>query len=334
MVFESTVEFTIRQSEERRRDDESVYRASFGRGDEKIIGGLAHLPNRRKWLEKTAQRDHCREKNRRRHARVGDVSRVTDGGLRENETTHRNARNTTAGTSPSPSNPVVGSMRGKGSERGRAFRGRARWRAKARRVDRDARARAKERARLDPSASSLRVDVEGFERNIVASTSSTRVWSFACEGAGETRGTRTRPRSPPRETAPTVSLPGPRSKAFGRPPLRWWPRLRTSSPTPHACPSQTKTRRSVSPSLTDGERVGARTEKARVRRERRLDRDRSRPPARAENASSSRAFVCGARVVRTENGAAKRFGDEGNAESFEGTAPRWRRLMHRRVQRV
>jgi hypothetical protein len=41
--------------------------------------------------------------------------------LRENETTHRNARNTTAGTSPSPSNPVVGSMRGKGSERGRAF---------------------------------------------------------------------------------------------------------------------------------------------------------------------------------------------------------------------
>ena len=189
MVFESTVVFTVRQSEERRRDDESVYRASFGRGDEKIIGGLAHLPNRRKWLEKTAQRDHCREKNRRRHARVGDVSRVTDGGLRENETTHRNARNTTAGTSPSPSNPVVGSMRGKGSERGRAFRGRARWRAKARRVDRDA--RAKERARLDPSASSLRVDVEGFERKIVASTSSTRVWSFACEGAGETRGTRT-----------------------------------------------------------------------------------------------------------------------------------------------
>ena len=147
---------------------------------------------------------------------------------------------------------------------------------------------------------------------------------------GQERRAERGPRSPPRETAPTVSLPGPRSKAFGRPPLRWWPRLRTSSPTPHACPSQTKTRRSVSPSLTDGERVGARTEKARVRRERRLDRDRSRPPARAENASSSRAFVCGARVVRTENGAAKRFGDEGNAESFEGTAPRWRRLMHRR----
>ena len=219
---------------------------------------------------------------------------------------------------------------GRGVSAGGHSRPGAMAREGASRRSRRARARAKERARLDPSASSLRVDVEGFERNIVASTSSTRVWSFACEGAGETRGTGRAPRSPPRETAPTVSLPGPRSKAFGRPPLRWWPRLRTSSPTPHACPSQTKTRRSVSPSLTDGERAGARTEKARVRRERRLDRDRSRPPARAENASSSRAFVCGARVVRTENGAAKRFGDEGNAESFEGTAPRWRRLMHRR----
>ena len=223
-------------------------------------------------------------------------------------------------------------MRGKGSERGRAFRGRARWRAKARRVDRDA--RAKERARLDPSASSLRVDVEGFERKIVASTSSTRVWSFACEGAGETRATRTRPRSPPRETAPTVSLPGPRSKAFGRPPLRWWPRLRTSSPTPHACPSQTKTRRSVSPSLTDGERVGADRESERAPAKT-PTRSRSLASACARrNASSSRAFVCGARVVRAENGAAKRFGDEGNAESFEGTAPRWRRLMHRRVESV
>lgn len=38
-------------------------------------------------------------------------------------------------------------MRGKGSERGRAFRGRARWHAKARRADRDARARAPRNAR-------------------------------------------------------------------------------------------------------------------------------------------------------------------------------------------
>jgi hypothetical protein len=65
----------------------------------------------------------------------------------------------------------------------------------------------------------------------------------------------------------------------------------------------------------------ARTEKARVRRRRRLDRDRPRPRARAENASSSRAFVCGARVVRAENGAAKRFGDEGNAESSKAPHP-------------
>ena len=305
-------------------------------GDEKKMVGYieAHLPNRRLAIrEKTAQRGDGRKKNRRRHARVGDVSRVTDGGLRENETTHRNARNTTAGTSPSPSNPVVRSMRGKGSERGRAFAaGRDGARRRVEPIETRARARPGTRAprseRVEPASRCRRL------RNIVASTSSTRDWSFACEGAGETRGTRTRPRSPPRETAPTVSLPGPRSKASGRPPPRWWPRLRTSFPTPHACPSQTKTRRSVSPSLTDGERAGARTEKARVRRERRLDRDRSRPPARAENASSSRAFVCGARVVRAENGAAKRFGDEGNAESFEGTAPRWRRLMHRRVERV
>lgn len=137
--------------------------------------------------------------------------------------------------------------------------------------------RAPRSERVEPACRCRRLR----KKYIVASTSSTRVWSFACEGAGETRGTPTRPRSPPRETAPTVSLPGPRSKAFGRPPLRWWPRLRTSSPTPHACPSQTKTRRSVLPSLTDDERVGADRESERARR-RRLDRDRSRPPARAE----------------------------------------------------
>ena len=190
--------------------------------------------------------------------------------------------------------------------------------------------RAPRSERVEPACRCRRLR----KKYIVASTSSTRVWSFACEGAGETRGTRTRPRSPPRETAPTVSLPGPRSKAFGRPPLRWWPRLRTSSPTPHACPSQTKTRRSVSPSLTDRERVGADRESE---REPMKTPTRSRSLASAcarRNASSSRAFVCGARVVRAENGAAKRFGDEGNAESFEGTAPRWRRLMHRRVESV
>ena len=190
--------------------------------------------------------------------------------------------------------------------------------------------RAPRSERVEPACRCRRLR----KKYIVASTSSTRVWSFACEGAGETRGTRTRPRSPPRETAPTVSLPGPRSKAFGRPPLRWWPRLRTSSPTPHACPSQTKTRRSISPSLTDDERVGADRESERAPAKT-PTRSRSLASACARrNASSSRAFVCGARVVRAENGAAKRFGDEGNAESFEGTAPRWRRLMHRRVESV
>jgi hypothetical protein len=80
---------------------------------------------------------------------------------------------------------------GRGVSAGGHSRPGAMAREGASRRSRRARARAKERARLDPSASSLRVDVEGFERNIVASTSSTRVWSFACEGAGETRGTRT-----------------------------------------------------------------------------------------------------------------------------------------------
>ena len=106
VVFESAVVCTIRQSEERRRDDEmALPRVGRARRWKNVVG--SHICRTVVRLEKTAQRGHCRE-NRRRHARVGDVSRVTNGGSRENETTHRNARNTTAGTSPSPSNPVVG----------------------------------------------------------------------------------------------------------------------------------------------------------------------------------------------------------------------------------
>lgn len=61
-------------------------------------------------------------------------------------------------------------------------RGRARWSAKALRGVRDA--RVEERARLDSSASSRRI--EGFARNIVASTSST------CAGDSRERGQRCR----------------------------------------------------------------------------------------------------------------------------------------------
>jgi hypothetical protein len=98
---------------------------------------------------------------------------------------------------------------GRGVSAGGHSRPGAMAREGASRRSRRARARAKERARLDPSASSLRVDVEGFERNIVASTSSTRVWSFACEGAGETRGTGTRRRGRPRLRYP-YQVPDPK----------------------------------------------------------------------------------------------------------------------------
>ena len=277
MFFESTVVFTIRQSEERRRDDESVYCASFGRGDKKKLEG-SHICRTVVWLEKTAQRDHCREKKTVDVTRVSGTfleSQTVDCGKTKPRTEMRETRQQVR--LRHPVTLLLVRCVGRGVSAGGHSRPGAMAREGASSRSRRARARAKERARLDPSASSLRVDVEGFERNIVASTSSTRVWSFACEGAGETRGTRTRPRSPPRETAPTVSLPGPRSKAFGRPPLRWWPRQRTSSPTPHACPSQTKTRRSVSPSLTDGERVGADRESARAPK----TPTRSRSPASA-----------------------------------------------------
>lgn len=61
MVFESTVEFTIRQSEERRRDDESATARRSGEAMKKNLVG-SHICRTVVRLEKTAQRGHCREK--------------------------------------------------------------------------------------------------------------------------------------------------------------------------------------------------------------------------------------------------------------------------------
>lgn len=128
-----------------------------------------------------------------------------------------------------------------------------------------ARARVERRARQE----SERVD-PACRRLGEISSRRRRDCGLACGGAGAMRGARTRPRSPKGGDASTESSPGPRSKASGRPPPRWWPRSRTSSPPPHKRPSRTKTRRRVRllsrsrRASDDGERVGADRESARA----------------------------------------------------------------------
>ena len=214
-----------------------------------VVG--SHICRTVVWLEKTAQRGHCPEKKTVDVTRVSGTfleSRTVDRGKTKPRTEMRETRQQVR--LRHPVTLLLVRCVGRGVSAGGLFAaGRDGARRRVEPIETRARARqgthAPRSERVEPACRCRRLR----KKYIVASTSSTRVWSFACEGAGETRGTRTRPRSPPRETAPTVSLPGPRSKAFGRPPLRWWPRLRTSSPPPHACPSQTMTRRQVEISL-------------------------------------------------------------------------------------
>ena len=306
-------------------------------GDEKKMVGYieAHLPNRRLGIrEKTAQRGTARKKNRRRHARVGDVSRVTDGGLRENETTHRNARNTTAGTSPSPSNPVVGSMRGKGSERGRAFAaGRDGARRRVESIETRARARQGTRAprseRVEPACRCRRLR-EKYRRVDVFHA---RLEFRVRRGRRDARNA----------DAPAVAAEG--DRAYGiltRSPIQ---SVRTS-PSPVVAPS--------ADILPDASRVPVANEDAslglaephRWRARGGADRESARAPrtpTRSRSLASARARRKCVVLARLRVRGARRPGRERSGEAlrrrrqrreFEGTAPRWRRLMHRRVERV
>ena len=152
-----------------------------------------------------------------------------------------------------------------------------------------ARARVERRARQESNA--RRPGVSKAWRNIVASTS--RLRSRVRWGGSDARRADASAVAAGGD-ASTESSPGPRSKASGRPPPRWWPRSRTSSPPPHKRPSRTKTRRRVrllsrSRRASPMARARGRGPRKRARRRRRRDRDGSLPRARAENASSSRA---------------------------------------------
>ena len=128
-----------------------------------------------------------------------------------------------------------------------------------------ARARVERRARQESNA--RRPGVSKAWRNIVASTS--RLRSRVRWGGSDARRADASAVAAGGD-ASTESSPGPRSKASGRPPPRWWPRSRTSSPPPHKRPSRTKTRRRVRllsrsrRASDDGTSAWARTEKARA----------------------------------------------------------------------
>ena len=148
---------------------------------------------------------------------------------------------------------------------------------------RRARARAKERARLDPSASSLRVDVEGFERNISSRRRLPRAFGVSRakgqERRAERRRARGRRRGRPRLRYP-YQVPDPKRSDV---PLSGGGPV-CGHPPPRLTRARRKRRRVArSRRASPMASAWARTEKASVRlRRRRLDRDRSRPPARAE----------------------------------------------------
>jgi hypothetical protein len=127
-----------------------------------------------------------------------------------------------------------------------------------------ARARVERRARQE----SERVD-PACRRLGEISSRRRRDCGLACGGAGAMRGADASAVAERGRRVDGIS-PGPRSKASGRPPPRWWPRSRTSSPPPHKRPSRTKTRRRVRllsrsrRASDDGERVGADRESARA----------------------------------------------------------------------
>ena len=229
------------------------------------------------------------EKNRRRHARVGDVSRVTDGAFPRTRRARTEMRETRQQVRlRDPVTLLLVPRRGRGVSAGGVSRRGATARDGVR-ADHDARARASRDARVkNLSASTRRVEgLEKYRRVDVAIAVSRAVGRERCAARGRVRGRRkgeTRRRNLTRSPIQSVrTSPSPVVAPFAD-------ILAAASQTPVANEDASTRATFISVSPCFGRwRARGRGPRKRARRRRRRDRDGSLPRARAENASSSRA---------------------------------------------